>query len=348
MLTKRTLLSLIFGLLISGTAIADTINLNPDHPDRYVVVKGDTLWDIAGKFLRDPWLCPEIWNINPDIKNPHLIYPGDVIVLTFNEEGKPVLSVERAHEEPGKPTEKLSPQVRVIELEKAIPTITPAVIKPFLEQPRVLTKKEYEDAPYIVAGEEKRLISGQSNQIYVRGLDENNGNLYTIVHIGEAYRSPGKRGILGYEAIHVGDAVVEAFGDPATLRITESDREALIGDRLLPVSEKPFEEHFLPHAPAKMVEGTIIGVRDAVSRVGRYQVVIIDLGEKDGMEVGDVLAVFQKGDTVRDIVEGGKKVTLPEREAGKMMVFRTFDQISYALIMQAAHEIRLHDIVRNP
>lgn len=348
MLTKKTLLGLVFGLLVTGMAAADTVKLRSDHPDRYVVAKGDTLWDIAGKFLDQPWQWPEIWHINPAIENPHLIYPGDIIVLSFTAEGKPVLSVQRDQRiSAGKPVKKLSPQVRVTEIERAIPTIMPGVIKPFLEQPRVLSKNEYEAAPYIVAGEEHRLVMGESNHIFVRDLDEQQGTRYSVVHIGDAYRNPGEKRILGYEAIHVGDAVVEEFGDPATLRIVESRREALLGDRLLPISEQPFEEHFLPRAPQEKVNGSIIGVRDAVSRVGRHQVVVINLGTGDGMEPGHVLAVYQTGDEVRDVVKGGQ-VTLPARHAGNMMVFRTFDNVSYALIMEAFHDIRLHDMVRNP
>ncbi|TND04040.1 MAG: peptidoglycan-binding LysM [Gammaproteobacteria bacterium] len=344
MLTKRTLLSLLFGVIFAGIAFADTVKLNPDHPDRYVVVAGDTLWDIAGRFLREPWLWPEIWHINPEIANPHLIYPGDVIALSFREDGTPVLSVERGQAT----TVKLSPQIRTEDIAQAIPTITPGLIKPFLEQPQVLSKTEYEKAPYVVAGEESRLISGTSNKIYVRGLNEAAGSRYSIVHIGEALRQPGKKEVLGYEAIHAGDAVVEAFGDPATLQIVDAKREVLIGDRLVQVDAKPFEAYFMPRAPGRIVNGNIIAVRDAVSRVGRYQVVVIDLGANDGLESGHVLAIFQKGDTIRDVVSGGKQVTLPERRAGELMVFRTFERVSYALVMEAAYDIRLNDAVKNP
>lgn len=349
MVTKRTLIGLMFGVFSLGSLVsADTVQLNPDHPDRYVVVKGDTLWDIAGRFLRDPWLWPEIWNINPAIENPHLIYPGDTIALTFGADGKPALSVERGGTSAVSPgTVRLSPRVRTEDIERAIPTIAPGIIQPFLEQPQLLTKDEYEAAARVIAGEDGRLISGTSNMLYARGLDDTHGSRYTIVHIGEPFRRAGEKEILGYEAIHAADAEVEAFGDPATLRVVNSKREVLIGDRLIPVGQKPIETHFMPRAPGDVVSGNIIAVRDALSRVGRYQVVVIDLGTANGIDTGHVLAVFQKGDKVTDTTSG-KKVVLPERRAGELMVFRTFDHVSYALVMEALHDIRLNDMVKNP
>lgn len=344
MLAKRALSGFLFGVIFAGVAFADTVKLNPDHPDRYVVVSGDTLWDISGRFLSEPWRWPDVWHINPEIANPHLIYPGDVIALSVGADGKPMLSMERGDTA----TVKLSPQVRTEDIAQAIPTITPGIIKPFLEQPQVLSRQEHESAPYVVAGEDNRLVSGTSNKIYVRGLKEADGSRYSIVHIGDALRRPGQKEVLGFEAIHAGDAVVEAFGDPATLRVVDAKREILIGDRLVPVDAKPFEASFMPRAPGSLVNGNIIAVRDAVSRVGRYQVVVIDLGANDGIETGHVLAILQKGATVRDVVAGGKPVTLPERRAGELMVFRTFERVSYALVMEAAHDIRLNDMVKNP
>lgn len=350
MVAKRALIGVLFGAVFFGSvASADTVQLNPDHPDRYVVVSGDTLWDIAGRFLRDPWLWPEIWNLNPAIENPHLIFPGDVIALSYRADGTPMLSVERgASGDDGKGVVRLSPRVRTEDIARAIPTISPGVIQPFLEQPQIVSREDYERAPYVVAGEEGRLISGTSNLIYVRGLNEADGDRYNVLHIGEPLRRPGHKEILGYEAVHAGDAVVEAAGDPSTLRVIDSRREILIGDRLLPVSQKPMDAHFMPRAPGKLVNGNIIAVRDALSRVGRYQIVVIDIGSADGIETGHVLAVVQKGTDVRDVVTDGKRVTLPERRAGELMVFRTFDNISYALVMEALHDIRLDDMVRNP
>ena len=329
------------------TAYGDTVKLNPDHPDRYIVVKGDTLWDISAKFLQDPWLWPEIWHINPDIENPHLIYPGDEIILTYVE-GKPVLTIQR-----GRPVVKLSPHARASKLEAAIPTIPIDSIKQFLEHPRVITKNELDDAPYIVASEEGRLISGTENKIYVRGITDRENIEYSILRPGQAYTNPGgrKKDILGYEAINVGDAKVIKFGDPATLYITKSSREILIGDRLLPRSkEEEISQHFLPHAPDAEVNGLIISVFGGVSRISQFQVVVLNLGIQDNIETGHVLAIYQTGETVRDTINPkmGRKVKLPDERAGTLMVIRPFERISYALVMEAKRDLRIYDSVKNP
>jgi len=329
------------------SAYADTVNLKPDHPERYTVVKGDTLWDISARFLEDPWLWPEIWHINPDIENPHLIYPGDEIVLTFVA-GKPVLSIQR-----GRRVVKLSPHARASRLESAIPTIPIDSIKQFLEHPRVITKHELDDAPYIVASEEGRLVSGTENKIYVRGIIDRENIEYSILRPGQAYTNPGgrKKDILGYEAINVGDAKVIKFGDPATLYITKSTREILIGDRLLPVTkEEEISQHFLPHAPDADVNGLIISVFGGVSRISQYQVVVLNLGIQDNIETGHVLAIYQTGETVRDTINPkmGRKVKLPDERAGTLMVIRPFERISYALVMEAKRDLRVYDAVKNP
>jgi LysM domain len=326
------------------TAHAETINIKPDHPDRYTVVKGDTLWDISAKFLEDPWLWPEIWRINPDIADPNLIYPGDVIILTYVE-GKPVLTVQR-----GLPTVKLSPHARASKLEAAIPTIPIDAIKQFLQHPRVISKHELDDAPYIVASEEGRLISGTENKVYVRGIPDKENIEYTVLRPGDPYTNPGGKEILGYEAINLGEARVLKFGDPATLYITKATREILIGDRLLPNSKEEVSQHFLPHAPDKEMNGLIISVFGGVSRISQYQIVVLNLGTQDGVETGNVFAIYQSGDTVRDTInpKKGRTVKLPDERAGTLMVVRPFERISYALVMEAKRDLRVYDSIRNP
>jgi len=326
------------------TAQADSINLKPDHPERYTVVKGDTLWDISAKFLEDPWLWPEIWRINPAISNPNLIYPGDVIILTYVE-GKPVLVVQR-----GVPTVKMSPHARASKLEVAIPTIPIDAIKQFLQHPRVISKHELDDAPYIVASEEGRLISGTENKIYVRGIQDRENIEYTVLRPGDAYTNPGGKEILGYEAINVGDARVLKFGDPATLYITKATREILIGDRLLPNTKEEVSQHFLPHAPDTEMNGLIISVFGGVSRISQYQIVVLNLGTQDNVETGNVFAIYQSGDTVRDTInpKNGRTVKLPDERAGTLMVIRPFERISYALVMEAKRDLRVYDSIRNP
>jgi hypothetical protein len=341
----NTIVLCLIGLLFAGQVNADQIALRANHPERYVVVKGDTLWDISARFLESPWRWPEVWSFNPQIKNPHLIYPGDVVSLTYDEQGKPILRVERSQ-----PTVKLSPKVHATRMDNPISTIPKDVIGQFLGQPRVVSEREINNAAYIVSNQEQRLIAGQGDTIYVRGLVPGGDTSYNVFRIGDPYRNPGSNEILGYEAIHVADARVQAFGDPSTLKVIDSTRETLAGDRLLPVRDNQLDQTFIPHAPETKIDGQIIAVVDGVSRIGQYQTVVINRGEQDGLETGHVLAVFQTGNTVRDTIHGDKaeNVTLPDIKAGLVMVVRAFDRVSYALVMEATRAMSVYDYVRNP
>ena len=342
MLKKNTLAAVLAAALVALAAhAAQEVALNPDHPDRYVVKRGDTLWDIAARFLRDPWLWPEIWYVNPQIENPHLIYPGDVISLAYID-GKPRLVLER-----GRRTVKLSPRVRELPLDEAIPTIPLDAIRPFLSRPRVLGEGEFEAAPYVVASADEHLIAASGMRVYARGVDRGRGARYAVLRRGEVYRDPDTGEVLGLEAIHVADAEVQRGGDPAVLVLRRSSRATLPGDRLFPVGEDRYTDNFLPRAPERQVQGRIISVFDGVSRIGQYQVVVLNRGARDGMEPGHVLAVYRAGETIRDPVRK-EKVTLPDERAGIVMVFRTFDRVSYALVMSATRAIRVLDRVRNP
>lgn len=347
-MSKRLILGLMLCLGI-GVAMADTIKLKADHPDRYVVRKGDTLWDISARFLQTPWRWPEVWSFNPQIKNPHLIYPGDVVYLEYDAAGRPILRVQR-----GAPTLKLSPKVRAERVESPIATIPMDAISQFLGEPRVLSEREMKDAAYILSGRDERLISAAGDTVYARGLlpGQDPKSRYLVLRIGQAYRNPGaSRGdILGYEALYVADALVEEFGDPSTLRIIHSSREALVGDRLVPKGAASVDQAFLPHPPDMPVEGSIIAVVDGVARIGQFQTVVLNKGEQDGMEVGHVLAVYQSGNEVRDTFGGhrGERVKLPDVRAGIVLVYRTFDRVSYALVMEAEKDMRVYDSVRNP
>ncbi len=348
-MSKRMLLGLVLCFSM-GMALADTIKLKENHPDRYVVVKGDTLWDISARFLESPWRWPEVWSFNPQIKNPHLIYPGDVVYIEYDAQGRPILRVERSA-----PTMKLSPKVRAERVDTPIATIPLDAISQFLGRPRVLSKREVEDSAYIVSGRDQRLISGEGDVIYARGIvpGQSPKSRYVVLRVGQVYRNKGaSRGdILGYEALHVADALVEDFGDPSTLRIIQSNREALVGDKLVPKGVDSVDQAFLPHPPSIPIEGSIIAVVDGVSRIGQFQTVVLNKGEEDGLEVGNVLAVYQAGATIRDYYgknSRGEKVTLPDLRAGIVLVFRTFDRVSYALVMESEKAMRIYDSVRNP
>lgn len=331
----------ILGLLLACSAFAaGPVALNPAHPDRYTVVKGDTLWDISAMFLRDPWLWPEVWYVNPQIENPHLIYPGDEIVLTYRD-GRPILSLSRKN--------KLEPRIRATPIEDAIPTIPVDAIAQFLTRPYVMEKDELEQAPYIVHFLDDHVLGGAGIYLYARSIEQDQPVRYTIVRPGKPYKDPDTNEILGYEAAFIGDADLKRTGDPAKLFIASSELEAIIGDRLIKADEDEPLANFLPRAPEQNVEGRIISVLNGVSQIGQYNVVVLNKGANDGLEPGHVLQILQGGDAIRDIVKGrGETVTLPLEEAGMLMVFRTFDRVSFALIMSATKPLHVLDWVRPP
>lgn len=329
--------------------------LQASAPQEYVVKKGDTLWDIASTFLRDPWYWPEIWHVNPQIANPHLIYPGDVITL-FYIEGRPYLSVSggprvEAGTPTGLPTEKIGPQVRVEPLDRQQTEVPVQAVHQFLIRPRVVTEDEFKQAPYIVDSQDNRLIYGAGDRVYVRGLRRSDeAHQYSVFRQGEVLRDPKTKELLGYEAIHVGEATVVARADISTVVLTDTVREALRGDRLLPI-EEDFDRSFIPHAPDFETRGTIISLFDAISQIGKTQVAVINLGSRDGMEKGHVLTVLQAGRTVRDTYgpsSSETRVALPEERTGVMMIFRIFDKVSYGLIMESTRPISVGDAVETP
>jgi hypothetical protein len=325
--------------------------LNPSHPETYVVQPGDTLWDIAATFLRDPWYWPEIWQINPDIENPHLIFPGDILSLAYLDDGRPVVTVtERGPVTGSGLVDRLSPRVRAEPLEEAIQTIPYETLRAFLSRPAVLQESELDTLPYIVAHPEA-LIGSAGHDVYVRGTDAGEGAVFNFVHPGDALVDPDDGAIIGYQGLYVGQGRVRRTGDPSTVFLTETAREALIGD-LLVTEDSVAPATFLPRAPEEAVDGRIISVLDGVSMVGQYQVIVLNRGARHGLQPGHVLTVFRTGEVIRDPVRGndqsGEKVRLPDEPSGTTMVFRTFDRISYALIMEATNEIHVLDTVRNP
>ncbi|HED16763.1 MAG TPA: LysM domain-containing protein [Gammaproteobacteria bacterium] len=343
---KKKFLVLLFTLLIStyGNLFAESDPLRPGHPDSYVVVEGDTLWDISARFLTDAWRWPNIWYANPQVENPHLIYPGDTLQLVYID-GKPRIMVQR-----GRQTVKLSPQGRITKLNKAIPTIPLDAIAPFLTKPEIVSQEALDSAPYILGNKGEHLATAKRDKIYVRGItDAERGQGYSIVRRGEKYVDPKSGDVLGFEATYVGESVLKLNGDPASLIVAQANREVLSGDLLLPSSDTTYESHFFPHAPDTEVEGQILSVMDGVSQVGLYNVVVINLGTKDGIKSGHVLDIYQAGETVKDHYSGKRdSVKLPDERAGVLMVFRTFDRLSYALVMYAERNMHVLDMVRTP
>lgn len=339
---RRALCVLAFAAVVPALA-QNGEALRDDHPERYTVQAGDTLWDISGRFLEDPWYWPEIWYENPEIDNPHLIYPGDVIRLTVVD-GEPRLTVER-----GGGTVKLSPEVRVQSLDEAVQTIPIGAIRPFLTGDRVVGREELDEAPYILAGGEERVLGSQGDTIYARGLPEEPPRGWSVVRERGAIEDPETGDVLGYEARHLGQARMERDGDPATFRITESEREIRAGDRLLVAEQRELQARFTPRAPERSIEAVIVSGRDRVSQIGQYDVVILNRGERDGLEPGHVLEVFKRGREVVDrFAEDRETVTLPAEKAGELIIFRTAERLSFGLVMEASRAMGINDLARSP
>lgn len=325
--------------------------LNPRHPESYVVQRGDTLWDIASMFLRDPWYWPEIWQINPQVENPHLIFPGDILSLAYLNDGRPVIQLERGPQvvEGGGGVERLSPRVRSEPLEEAIFTIPYETIASFLSRPRIIDRDELDDLPYIVAHREG-LMGSAGRDVYVRGVDSTAlGTVFNVVERGEELVDPDTKDVLGYQGIYVGQGRLDRNGDPGTVRMLETEREAVVGNYLMD-EEDVIPLNFVPRAPDSQIDGRIISVLSGVSLIGQYAVVVINRGSDAGLEPGHVLRAYQTGRTIRDTHRGaiGQKVRLPDEPAGTMMVFRTSERLSYALVMEATSPLAVLDAVRNP
>lgn len=337
-----------------AVAPSPTPALRADHPQEYVVQQGDTLWDIAGVFLKDPWLWPEIWHVNPQIANPHLIYPGDRLVLV-DVHGDTRITLERGSMAPspqgGLPVVKLSPKVRLepIEADKQ-PTMRYADIAAMLGRPYMLERKEAREAPYVLAAAERgRFLSGRFERIYARGK-LGGRKTFSVVRSIKPLRDPDK-GMLGFEAEYVATAQLMEEGkgerDVSLLMLTESSMEVRPGDRLVPPEDVLLPLEFTPMPPSKPMSGSILSVYQGVSEISQYNVVSVSLGKEQGLKAGDLLAISQRGEWVRDPVRG-RSVKLPEQRAGLLLVFKPYDRVSYGLVLEAERSIHLQDRVATP
>ena len=338
-------------------ATGGTPALAPNAPDSYVVKRGDTLWGIAKVFLRDPWFWPEIWQVNKQIQNPHLIYPGDSLRLVYID-GKPRVTLQRGTMERGD-SARVLPRVRSEPLEAAITTIPYATVAAFMSKPSVLANEQIKGAPYVFATRDSHVVISNGDILYARGFQSpaEMGTRYNVIRVGDPLRDPDDNRIVGYDGIFTGSGHITRGGDPATLIMTESSRETEPGDKLFAGGvDVPLD--FIPSSPKMKINGRIMAVSDGVTVIGQYQVVVINRGARDGLAPGNVLAVFGLGGYVRDTVNKGylggmsrlgtKNVRLPDERTGTFMVFKTFDQISYGLIMEAKNIIRVEDLVENP
>lgn len=376
----RPIITLLLFCSICLPINAQVIALKKNHPDRHIVVKGDTLWGISGKFLNDPWQWPAVWRLNRvQIKNPHLIYPGDVVVLDTSS-GTPQLSLLRE-------TMTLQPGVITEPLERnAVTTIPLSVIAPFLSQPLVIEKNALAISPRIIAGQDNRVVLSPGTRIYVNKIEEENGLNWFVYRPGRELIDPDTKEVLGIEALYLGDAKITKYGEPASADIVKAKEEIFTKDRLVP-SGNTTETNFVPHAPDTEITGRIINIYGGVAEAGPESIVSLSRGSKDGIEVGHVLAINRYGRIIKDpeyvkdknakpklkelnfdvsrdkdgkaIVNFEKKpenklalepgmVKLPDERIGLLMVFRVFERVSYALVMQATQPINKLDSVQTP
>jgi len=337
---KKTVLGLLAGALVALRVFAADVQLRPDHPDEYVVQKGDTLWDISGRFLEKPWLWPEIWQANPQVKNPHLIYPGDRLSLVYID-GRPHLML-------GRGDVKLSPEVRSTPLDGAIPAIPLEDINAFLSRSRIVGKGELEAAPYVLAGADAHVIVGAGDNLHARGRFDGTERNYGVFRAGQVFVDPSTGEFLGQEALEIGAGkLIDNDGGIATLAVNASHEEIRAADRLLPAVEQTIRATFYPSAPESEVSGVLVGVEGGVTQVGRMDIVVVNRGAREGIQEGNVLAISKRGETVLDPITK-EKVTLPDSRAGLMMVFRTFEKMSYGIVLDASKPLKVMDKVGNP
>ncbi len=372
----RKILVLLVGMLVTVTVYAAGAQLRSHHPDSYTVKRGDTLWDISAKFLAKPWLWPEIWQANPQVRNPHLIYPGDVLNLSFIDGHRPTLVLQpRVHPEG-----------------EAVAAIPLSQLRMFLKDMRVMDAKAVSSAPYVVGFEENRLRGTVGQNIYVRGLKGEPGQRWAIVRPTHIFRgfdqgdpdkaelishrlydnaamvdSPwrensrndghfGKGEDLGVEVTVIGTAETLRTGDPSTLLLLASTKEIRAGDRIMPIDTSPYDAHYYPHAPKSVPkDARVIAFTDGMDAVGPRQVVALSIGSRDGVNNGQTYSIYQAGETIHDDVASnswnrgvGERVKLPGEYVGHVMVFRTFDRVSYGLVMDGLRPVHIGSRLRMP
>lgn len=353
-----------------GVPISD---LAPGAPASYTIKRGDTLWYVATLYLKSPWRWPELWGMNrAQIHNPHLIYPGQTLVLVKTADGRAQLVLAGgaptakeaeapaaapppppAPAEPPAPTEKLTPRVRDLGVEAAaaIPSIPNNLIEPFLSQPIVVSASELESFPRIVATPEDRVFLGVGDIAYARGIGNDAIQTYHVFRPAEALFDPDdyeRKSPIAYEALYLGTARVTKRGDVTTLSIVESKQEIGEGDRLVPIGHQELI-NYVPHRAEKDVVGRIVSVYGGEASVGTGSIVTLNRGRNDGLEIGTVLAVLHNGDTIVDRTKPGhEKVKLPDETIGNLFVFRVFDSISYALMVSAKGPVAIGDRFAQP
>ena len=372
-------LSLVLASLAYSRAEDQPLDMVDNPPDRYVVVKGDTLWAISKRFLKSPWRWPDLWGMNKDeVRNPHLIYPGNVLVLDRSG-GTPRLRLEADSGGGGSQggavgsTVKLSPKIRSDLLSATpVPSISSSTIEPFLNRPLIVSQDQFEKSPRIVATQENRVVTGTGDTAFVKGLPANSALVWQVYRPGKPLNDPVSGELLGYEVIYLGDVRVREFGEISSVRILSARQEIGTGDQLVQAPASDILA-YMPRAAKAGMNGVVMSAGDnVISEIGQQQVIAINRGAREGVEVGNVFALYRTGQTVvprslprsmsNDVArksvtsvhseyqkaDNAGRVVLPDERYGLVFVFRVFEKVSYALIMNTSRPVNLLDIVQAP
>jgi len=322
------------------------LELAENAPSRHVVVPGDTLWGISAKFLKDPYRWNELWKLNPDeVKNPHRIYPGQVLLLDTSG-GQPRLSIEGGGGVI--PTVKVEPRIRITDQAQEIAAIPQEVIEPFLSQPLIADEDALENAPRIVSIQNDRVYAAEGSLAYVTKISSGTVRQWQIYRPGDALKDPRNGDVIGHEAILLGTAKLVKTGEPATIQLLTARREIGKDDRLVPAPRPDIVSYPL-HKPAAAIDSRVVSIYGGSTAGGRYSIIAISGGKANGIEVGHVLALSHTGQVIADRYRGDRlNVTLPNERNGLVYVFRTFDKVSYALVMEAAQSVEVGDTISTP
>lgn len=379
---KALLLTLLASLLWLGVQAAEEqpIAIRPDAPSAYTVVQGDTLWDIAGRFLEQPWLWPQVWQINPQIQNPDLIYPGDVIALSY-ENGRPVLTLNREGQDGpaatavatstvtadagGIRSERRSPEVRRETLLSPIPAIPLDKVNAFLSKSSVVAADNFENAPYLLAEREGRTLFSEGDEVFARGSFDPAIVTYDVVREGRRFTDPDTKELLGIESILIGTASITSFnGDRAIMSMDSTLQEARVGDRLLPREQLAIDSSYMPRPPTFAVDAAIANIGSGHDVGGQYDTLVLNQGSNAGLQPGHLLVVHKPGLVVEDnvgrrgVVSGMKrilglqtssrKVEFPGENAGNVLIYRVYEHASLGLVLDANQEISIRDRAVTP
>jgi len=339
---------------VTQQAPRETIVYEPESAELYTVQKGDTLWDISTHFLRDPWLWPEIWYKNPQIDNPHLIYPGDQLAIVYVGGQKRVQLIKRGdvfEQTKGLKVVQISPRIHSKPIDSSIPSIPIDSVRHLLARPILIDEQELADAAYILSSVDQHLANSTDDIIYVRGIDANSKQgKYHIFRPNKQIKDPITGEVYGYESLYLGEAKILRHGDPATLQVTSSTREILRDDRLIPINNSNIERDFFPFPPKKEIDGRVISILDGISQVGQFNTIAINLGIRDDIQVGNLVQINHLGNVIRDHNEADPNflIKLPDERSGIALVIKTYEKMSFCLILEAVVPIKADDLIVTP